>query len=177
MAGDELWPEEAEAIADAVAMWTLGQWPNAFDAFPDKLAYARRNDQVVTLSEAMLGLSVGCATCHHHKVDPLSQRDDFGLEAVFAGSESFNRTYRQASQREAAAVARDPENILLAGFPHRRMEAEAVWDRLFREEPDSDERRLDRAWLLVFGRPIRADELASAREFFLGRPEKPTAEV
>lgn len=430
VAGDELWPEQAEAMADAVAVWTLGQWPNAFDAFPEKLAYVRRNDQVVTLGEAMLGLSVGCANCHHHKYDPLSQRDYFGLEAVFAGSESFNRTtgnvawvngekshfralrhaaepvsvhllrrgelsqpagrmvpaapaflpqggplfppgeenptrararlakwitspdhpltarvianrvwqwhfgrgivstpndfgtqgaapshrelldwlaadlrdrgwklkdfhrailhsrtYRQASRREADAIARDPENILLAGFPRRRMEAEAVWDRLleasgrldrrpvdepfvppltdeeleglydlngnprenkwkatevqnrraiymlnrrsfrmplleafdqppnsvgcpvrqsttvpgqalallngdipveqatalkdrlFREEPDSDDRRLDRAWLLVFARPIRADELVSAREFLLSRPEKPTAEV
>jgi hypothetical protein len=430
VAGDELWPEQAEAMADAVAVWTLGQWPNAFDAFPDKLAYVRRNDQVVTLSEAMLGLSVGCANCHHHKYDPLSQRDYFGLEAVFAGSETFNRatgnvawvngekshfralrhaaepvsvhllrrgelnqpagrvvpaapaflpqggplfppgeehpaqararlatwitspdhpltarvianrvwqwhfgrgivatpndfgtqgaapshralldwlaadlrdggfhlkslhraimhsrTYRQSSQRELAAVAKDPENILLAGFPRRRMEAEAVWDRLLeasgrldrrpvdepfvppltdeelqglydingnprenkwkateaqnrraiymlsrrsfrmplleafdqppnsvgcpvrpsttvpgqalallngdipveqamalrdrlsREEPDSDERRLNRAWLLVFARPIRADELASAREFLFSRPETPPADV
>ena len=91
VAGDELWPEQAEAMADAVAVWTLGQWPNAFDAFPEKLEYVRRNDQVVTLSEAMLGLSVGCANCHQHKYDPISQTDYFGLEAIFAGSETFNR--------------------------------------------------------------------------------------
>ena len=90
VAGDELWPEQAAAMADAVAVWTLGQWPNAFDAFPDKLAAVRRNDQVTTLGEAMLGLTVGCANCHHHKYDPISQRDYFGLEAVFAASETFN---------------------------------------------------------------------------------------
>jgi mono/diheme cytochrome c family protein len=90
VAGDELWPEQATDLADAVAVWTLGQWPNAFDAFPDKLAAVRRNDQVTTLGEAMLGLTVGCANCHHHKYDPISQRDYFGLEAVFAASETFN---------------------------------------------------------------------------------------
>ena len=91
VAGDELWPERAVDLADAVAVWTMGQWPNAFDAFPDKLAAVRRNDQVTTLGEAMLGLTVGCANCHHHKYDPLSQRDYFGLEAVFAASETFNK--------------------------------------------------------------------------------------
>ncbi|MFM8734871.1 MAG: PSD1 and planctomycete cytochrome C domain-containing protein [Pirellulales bacterium] len=90
VAGDELWPERAAELADAVAIWTLGQWPNAFDAFPDKLAAVRRNDQVTTLGEAMLGLTVGCANCHHHKYDPISQRDYFALEAVFAASETFN---------------------------------------------------------------------------------------
>ena len=89
--GDELWPEQGEAMQDAVAVWTLGQWPNALDAFPDMLEYVRRTDQVVTFSEAMLGITVGCANCHNHKYDPISQRDYFGLEAIFAGSETWNK--------------------------------------------------------------------------------------
>ena len=197
----------------------------------------------------------------------------------------LSRTYRQGSRREPAALAADPENILLAGFPRRRMEAEAVWDRLleasgrldrrpvdepfvppltdeelqglydisgnprenkwktteaqhrrgiymlnrrsfrmplleafdqppnsvscpvrqttivpgqalallngdipleqatalrerlFREEPASIENRLNRAWMLVFARPIQAAELAQAREFLGQRPEKPPADV
>lgn len=91
VAGDELWPEQDEAMQDAVAVWTLGQWPNAFDDFPEKLAYVRRTDQVVTFSEAMLGLSVGCANCHQHKYDPISQRDYFGLEAIFAATETWDK--------------------------------------------------------------------------------------
>jgi mono/diheme cytochrome c family protein len=91
VAGDELWPDEAEAMQDAVAVWTLGQWQNALDAFPKMLEYVRRTDQVVTFSEAMLGLSVGCANCHHHKYDPISQRDYFGLEAIFAASETWDK--------------------------------------------------------------------------------------
>ncbi len=91
VAGDELWPERGDAMQDAVAVWTLGEWPNALDAYPEMLEYVRRTDQVSTLSEATLGLTVGCANCHDHKYDPVTQRDYFGLEAIFAGSETWNR--------------------------------------------------------------------------------------
>ncbi|MBM3966538.1 MAG: DUF1553 domain-containing protein, partial [Planctomycetes bacterium] len=91
VAGDELWPEDADAMADAVALWTLGPWPNALDQYPEMLEYVRRTDQVSTFGEAMLGLTVGCANCHNHKYDPISQRDYFGLEAVFAASETWDR--------------------------------------------------------------------------------------
>jgi len=91
VAGDELWPEQSDAMQDAVAVWTLGEWQNALDAFPDMLEYVRRTDQVSTLSEAALGLTVSCANCHNHKFDPITQRDYFGLEAIFAASETWNR--------------------------------------------------------------------------------------
>ncbi len=89
--GDELWPEQAEEMSHAVALWTLGPWPNALDQYPEMLEYVRRTDQVSTFGEAMLGLTVGCANCHNHKYDPISQRDYFGLEAVFAASETWDR--------------------------------------------------------------------------------------
>ena len=91
VAGDELWPEQAEEMSDAVAIWTLGPWQNALDSFPEMLEYVRRTDQVSTFGEAMLGLTVGCANCHNHKYDPISQRDYFGLEAVFAASETWDQ--------------------------------------------------------------------------------------
>lgn len=43
------------------------------------------NDIVMTTSEAFLGLTVGCAKCHDHKFDAISQRDYYALKAVFAG--------------------------------------------------------------------------------------------
>lgn len=90
VAGDELWPGQAD-MDDAVAVWTLGEWPNALDDYPDMLEYVRRTDQVSTLSEATLGLTIGCANCHNHKYDPITQSDYFGMEAIFAASETWNR--------------------------------------------------------------------------------------
>lgn len=99
VAGDELWPEAGEAMQDAVALWTLGEWPNALDAYPEMLEYVRRTDQVSTFSEAMLGLTVGCANCHDHKYDPITQRDYFGLEAIFAASETWNKNTKAKAWR------------------------------------------------------------------------------
>ena len=42
----------------------------------------------------------------------------------------LSRTYRLASARSEAALARDPGNELLASFPRRRLEAEAIRDAL-----------------------------------------------
>src|SRR5256885_2933511 len=40
-------------------------------------------DQTETVSTALLGLTVGCARCHDHKFDPISQKDYYSLFAFF----------------------------------------------------------------------------------------------
>src|SRR5207248_8429824 len=55
-----------------------------------KLDYDWLTDAADTTGAAFLGLTVGCARCHDHKYDPVSQRDYFALQAVFAGSDLFD---------------------------------------------------------------------------------------
>lgn len=41
------------------------------------------SDRVETMAATWLGLTLGCAKCHDHKFDPLTQRDYYGLFAAF----------------------------------------------------------------------------------------------
>ncbi|MCO6457347.1 MAG: DUF1549 domain-containing protein, partial [Pirellulaceae bacterium] len=48
-------------------------------------------DMINATGTAFLGLTLGCARCHNHKFDPITQRDYYALQAVFAGVEHNDR--------------------------------------------------------------------------------------
>lgn len=50
---------------------------------PEQFRVERTVDRVNTTGTVFLGLSVGCAQCHDHKYDPLSQREYYQLFAFF----------------------------------------------------------------------------------------------
>lgn len=53
------------------------------NADPNDKQHHRIDDMVATTGNAFLGLTVGCARCHDHPVDPISTREYYELSAVF----------------------------------------------------------------------------------------------
>ncbi|MFN7731932.1 MAG: DUF1549 domain-containing protein, partial [Pirellula sp.] len=73
------------------------------------------DEMVVNLGQTFLGLSIGCARCHDHKFDPITQRDYYAMQAFVAGVEYGDRKVRtehtQSLEREIAACAERIANI------------------------------------------------------------------
>lgn len=83
LAGDELFPNDPEALA---ATGYCRMWADESNASNIHLArQLALNDLTSNLGAAVLGLSIGCAQCHDHKFDPLLQTDFYQLQAFFSG--------------------------------------------------------------------------------------------
>ena len=67
------------------------------------------DDIITATGTAFLGLTVNCGRCHDHKFDPITQRDYYGLQAVFAGvahgSRAISAADSEGRRAEAARVA------------------------------------------------------------------------
>jgi mono/diheme cytochrome c family protein len=62
---------------------------------PAHQATLRQNDlaeMVNATGTTFLGLTLGCARCHNHKFDPVSQNDFYAMTAIFAGVKHADRT-------------------------------------------------------------------------------------
>lgn len=82
IAGDELWPQDPEALA---ATGFLRHWPyedNGRDL--DRQWTAILNDVTDVTTQVALGLTIRCARCHDHKYDAILQRDYYRFQAFFA---------------------------------------------------------------------------------------------
>jgi mono/diheme cytochrome c family protein len=53
---------------------------------PEQFRVEAVMDRVATFGTAFLGLTVGCAQCHDHKFDPVTQREYYQLYAIFNNS-------------------------------------------------------------------------------------------
>src|ERR1043166_5559805 len=86
VAGDELWPGDSDA-AVATGFYSIGPVMEESAMVSNQLEYEWLTDAVDTTGAAFLGLTLGCARCHDHKYDPISQRDYYGMQAIFAASD------------------------------------------------------------------------------------------
>jgi hypothetical protein len=183
LAGDVFGADDQQAAIGS-AFLVAGPYDDVVNQDPLQQAQIRADtlDEIIrSTGEAFLGLTVGCARCHNHKFDPITQADYYRLHATFTGIRHGTadwatpaqkaerlRTLGQLNERKrslvAAAAAAEDE-------ARRRSIAEelAEVDRLIKAVPG-----LSQAWI---GTRVAADATGPFHVFVGGNPQKRGAEV
>lgn len=86
-----------DAVGADIGTGFLVAGPNDIVKSSDpNLTNTQRQDELAdiinTTSTAFLGLTVGCARCHNHKFDAISQTDYYAMQAVFSGVNHSERS-------------------------------------------------------------------------------------
>jgi len=79
LAGDELAGTTRESLT-ATGFYRLGSWDDE-PADPLQAVYDGYDDLITTIGQGMLGLTLNCARCHDHKIDPIPQKDYYQMVA------------------------------------------------------------------------------------------------
>lgn len=90
IAGDVIAPQNRDAVI-ATGFLAAGPWDFVGQKETPSPVLKRQaraddlDDMVTQVITSTLGLTINCARCHNHKLDPISQEDYYRLWAVFAG--------------------------------------------------------------------------------------------
>jgi hypothetical protein len=101
IAGDELGPQDHELLAASI-FHRLG--PVRRNAGNPEIALSRNEvltERTDIIGTAFLGLTIGCARCHNHKLEPITQKDYYRLQAYLASTEEHNVSLATAADQES----------------------------------------------------------------------------
>jgi hypothetical protein len=123
LAGDEIAPEDPECLSASI-FHRLG--PVRRNAGNPEIALSRNEvltERTDIIGSAFLGLTIGCARCHNHKLEPISQKDYYRLQAYLAATqESDVRLAPESEVKEWESRVREIKREI-AGLKRRMRSA------------------------------------------------------
>lgn len=144
LAGDILGRDRPE-IEVASAFLVAGPYDDVGNQDPVAAAQIRADtldEMIRTTGEAFLGLTIGCARCHHHKFDPLTQHDYYAWYATLAGVRHGERPVATAEARREHAARTAP----LEAERKQLLAKQAALDKRLAERAAELEAEAARAW-------------------------------
>jgi hypothetical protein len=108
IAGDAIAPDNPDSVI-ATGFLAAGPWDfvGQVETQSGMLRRAARSldldDMVTQVMTATVGMTVNCARCHDHKLDPISQSEYYELTSVFAGLKRGDRVVSEASRKHYEA--------------------------------------------------------------------------
>ncbi len=133
---------------------------NEGGVIPEEYEAIYAKDRADTTGIVFLGLTVGCATCHDHKFDPIAQREFYSLTAFF----------RNTTQNVLDGNVSDPPPVLVVPSDQDR----GRWHELRREAAETETKIKNRAASID---KAFAEWLASKKHRFLRTPLEESAEL
>ncbi|TWT76494.1 Planctomycete cytochrome C [Planctomycetes bacterium CA13] len=98
LAGDELDSVTTETLT-ATGYYRLGIWDDE-PADPLQARFDELDDLITTTGQAFLGLTINCARCHDHKIDPIPQTDYYSMLAFFEDVTRYGHRGDQVSNHQ-----------------------------------------------------------------------------
>ena len=93
LAGDLLPAKDlAQKRAQTVGLGFLSVGPKMLACDdPDKMRRDIVDEQMDTMGRTFLGMTIGCARCHDHKIDPISIQEYYGLAGIFMSTKTLTK--------------------------------------------------------------------------------------
>ncbi len=185
IAGDLITPDN-EAAAIATQFCVSG--PDMPDInSQDERRHTLLNEMTSTVGEVILGLQIGCAQCHDHKYDPISQADFYRLRAIFEPAISLKKNASVTGLKEQASYKLASYIMIRGDFRRPGMEVAPNGLRVLESESlhfetspqkNSDSRRIALAnWLTHPNNPLTARVIVNRiwqQHFGKGLSESPS---
>ena len=108
---------------------------------PEEYAVEYVVDRVDTTSTVWLGLTMGCARCHDHKYDPLSQREFYSFYAYFNNIPEHGRAIKEGNSPPFIKAPNPRQKQALADWDERISALTEAWESL-----SSTRRSQQQAW-------------------------------
>lgn len=112
LAGDVIGKGKPELEVGS-AFLVAGPYDDVGNQDPEQAAQIRANtlDEIINATgEAFLGMTLGCAKCHDHKFDPISQADYYSLYSTFAGVRHGSVPWASPEEKADRAAKLKPLN-------------------------------------------------------------------